>query len=100
MAVSGWIWKPITTPAPAQWFRRGYLWLWPSLPPSLLPQIEKSRISVRISCLAEDLTARDWPRPPSLPPLDRHFDEARALKEYEERRRKIEEKVRLLEERV
>jgi hypothetical protein len=32
--------------------------------------------------------------------LDRHFDEARALKEYEERRRKIEEKVRLLEERV
>lgn len=58
--------------------------------------MKKPKLSVRLSCLPLDMDPdRRWPRPPGLPPLDRCFDERAALADYQDRRRKAEEKVRL-----
>ena len=63
--------------------------------PPTVTQVEKPKLSVRLSCMPLDMDPdRHWPRPSSLPPLDRYFDERAALADYQDRVKETEEKVR------
>lgn len=59
----------------------------------VVTEVEKPKVSVRVSCLPEDTMDRPWPRPESLPRLDRRFDERRALEDYRQRRSKAQERL-------